>query len=320
MGLCLRFLANGLHVREDGSISSAGAKSPFQWMMREIWSFIFFFPFSFFCFYCLASVSVLFCCRQLSALKRAKLHVLARMSAADSVSLFTHFLFPVDISLCGNSCLLCLSSPPCVSTGLSPVDRSPVFAALSLLELYKGCKYLARYERENTKLQSSNLQQSSWPHTAGLSDWSGPVRRDFSSFLMLVSFFPVMVAVKHKTPHEQWGSRSKQQAVRVWQPTPELTDSISRSSLTAELDTNEDLGTDGNFNRIYLFEKKKKHWDYVIAINETQLIGQQNQTGRRMSGRTVNGDRTTSDNLTEGWVSRLPLYTGESNQEDQERR
>lgn len=100
--------------------------------------------------------SILFCCQQLSALKRAKLHVLARMSAANLVILFTLSSSPVDISLPGNSPCFVFQVCPCLCRAIAWRPQSSFHSALQK-ELYNGCKYLARYE------SCSCVLRSSWP-------------------------------------------------------------------------------------------------------------------------------------------------------------
>lgn len=72
--------------------------------------------------------SVLFCCGQLSALKRAKLHVLVRTSATNFESLFTSSSPWTFLSM---EILPALSfKSVCVSVGPSPEDHRPVFRDL----------------------------------------------------------------------------------------------------------------------------------------------------------------------------------------------
>lgn len=132
LGACLWFSASGFGISDDGSISDAGITQLFCLVLvhdgENLVHYVFFlFLFLFLLFFI---QSMLFCYRQLSALKRAKLHVLARMSATNLVILFTHFLLPCGhFSPWKNQPALSFKSVR-VSARPSPEDHSPVFMAL----------------------------------------------------------------------------------------------------------------------------------------------------------------------------------------------
>lgn len=154
------FSTTGFGISDERSIWHAGITQPFCLVLVNDGENLLHYPFCLFLFLLFFIQSMLFCCRQLSALKRAKLHVLARMSAANLVILFTHSLLLMDISLHGNSpgfvFQVCLRL--CGAIAWRP--QSSFHSALRK-ELYKGCKYLARYEG---KIQScSCVLRSSGP-------------------------------------------------------------------------------------------------------------------------------------------------------------
>lgn len=107
--VCLWFSARGFGISDDGSIWDAGITQPFCFVLVNDGENLVHYSFFLFLFLFFFQ-SMLFCWRQLSALKRAKLHVLAWMSATNLVILFTHFLFPRGHFSPWKFTLLCLSS------------------------------------------------------------------------------------------------------------------------------------------------------------------------------------------------------------------
>lgn len=109
--VCLWFSASGFGISDDRSIWDSGITQPFCLVLVNDGEILVHYPFFLFLFlFLLFFIQSMFGCRQLSALKRAKLHVLARMSATNLVILFTHFLFPCGHFSPWKFNPLCLSS------------------------------------------------------------------------------------------------------------------------------------------------------------------------------------------------------------------
>lgn len=225
--VCLWFSTTGFGISDERSIWHAGITQPFCLVLVNDGENLLHYPFCLFLFLFLLFFiqSMLFCCRQVSTLKRAKLHVLARMSAANLVILFTHFFLPVDISLHGNSPGFVFQVCPCLCGAIARRPQSSFHSALRK-ELYKGCKYLARYEGKNTKLQLCAAEF--W---AILNSYRGAANDSSTAEVLLVSnnyIFFTSPAIIDKTLLKQWSSYTKRPSVRVWQ--------THTRSETAELD------------------------------------------------------------------------------------
>lgn len=159
--VCLWFSANGFGICDDRSIWDSGITQAFCLVLVNDGEILVYYPLFLFLFlFLLFFIQSMFGCWQLSALKRTKLHVLARMSATNLVILFTHFLFPCGHFSPWKFNPLCLSSLS-VSAGPSPEEHSPVFTALCKRNYIRVANI---WQDMKAKIQScSCVRRSSWP-------------------------------------------------------------------------------------------------------------------------------------------------------------